>query len=342
MGRRPTITDVAQAAGVSVSTVDRVLSGRAKVKTNTAERVVEAAKEIGFYGVGAMQARVGSAKPAFTFGFLLQQGGRPFYRLLAETLEKACRQCTTARVTPLVHHLEDLSPEHVSQEILGMASRVDALAVVAAEHPRIAQAIESLAGDTVPVWALISSLSAGCSVGYAGLDNWKVGRTSAWLFHRLCKQPGKLAIVVGSHRYRCQELNESGFRSYFREHAPDFQLLEPMITMEDRRVARELTQDMLSRNPDLAGLYISGGGITGVLQALRENTRPQGLVTVGYEFMGETRAALIDGILSVVISHPLERLSRETVDAMAKAAIERPVVLPNITVPFDIYTSENI
>jgi hypothetical protein len=35
-------------------------------------------------------------------------------------------------------------------------------------------------------------------------------------------------ILVGNHRYRCQEMNESGFRSYFREHAPGFTLLEPL------------------------------------------------------------------------------------------------------------------
>lgn len=342
MARRPTIADVATAAGVSVSTVDRVLSGRATVNSKTAERVVEAAKGIGFYGVGAMQGRIGASKPAFTFGFLLQQGNRPFYRILASTLEKACRECTAARVTPVVQHLEDLSPEAVSQEILQLGSRVDTLGIVAAEHPRIAQAIETLAGQGKPTWGLISSLSAGCSVGYAGLDNWKVGRTSAWFFDHMCRKPGKLGIIVGSHRYRCQELNESGFRSYFREHAPDFQLLEPMITMEDRRVARELTRDMLNRNPDLGGLYISGGGITGVLQALRENPRPEGMVTVGYEFMDETRAALIDGILSVVISHPIERFSRETVDAMAAAVAEPPAVLPNVTIPFEIYTAENL
>src|SRR5690349_3894408 len=42
---RPTIADLAQAAGVSVSTVDRVLNGRDPVRRPTAERVLAAAEE---------------------------------------------------------------------------------------------------------------------------------------------------------------------------------------------------------------------------------------------------------------------------------------------------------
>ena len=45
--RRPTIADLAQAAGVSVATVDRVLNGRLPVRSETARKVSEAAERIG-------------------------------------------------------------------------------------------------------------------------------------------------------------------------------------------------------------------------------------------------------------------------------------------------------
>ena len=62
-------------------------------------------------------------------------------------------------------------------------------------------------------------------MSYVGLDNWKVGRTSAWAFANICKAPGKIGILMGNPRYRNQEMNEAGFRSYFRESAPYFVLL---------------------------------------------------------------------------------------------------------------------
>src|SRR4051812_6722809 len=88
-------------------------------------------------------------------------------------------------------------------------------------------AVDRLRGRGVPVLALVSDLSAPNGAGYVGLDNWKVGRTAAWAVADLRQRPGDVAIVVGSHRYRCQEACEMGARSYFREYAPDLQLLEP-------------------------------------------------------------------------------------------------------------------
>ncbi|MDR3529641.1 MAG: LacI family DNA-binding transcriptional regulator, partial [Rhodopila sp.] len=56
---RPTITDVARAAGVSVSTVDRVLTGRHQVRPATVARVLTAADTIGFRAAETARQRLG-------------------------------------------------------------------------------------------------------------------------------------------------------------------------------------------------------------------------------------------------------------------------------------------
>jgi LacI family transcriptional regulator len=207
----------------------------------------------------------------------------------------------------------------------------------------VAQAVDTLHGRGTPVFALISQLSATGLVPYVGLDNWKVGRTSAWAFENICRAPGKLGILVGNHRYSCQEMNESGFRSYFREHAPGFTLLEPLSTFESSAIAQEMTERLLYENPDLAGLYVAGGGITGALAALRASGRAGQIVVVGYELMDVTRAALLDGTLTFVISHPLPRLAAEAVSGMIQALHAGSAGASFSSVlPFEIYTRENI
>jgi LacI family transcriptional regulator len=47
----------------------------------------------------------------------------------------------------------------------------------------------------------------------------------------------------------CQELNKMGFRSYFREHAPQFMLLEAKASLEDERYAGEVTRELLLSRP---------------------------------------------------------------------------------------------
>jgi LacI family transcriptional regulator len=307
-------------------------------------RVLEAARQIGFYGLGALQHRVEQARRRHRLGVIIQNPHHPFSELLERHLIAAAEQVDAEDEIRLrLEHLDDLSPETVAARMLALAEDSDALAVLAAEHPLVTDAIDQLAARGVPVIALISSLSARSNVGYVGLDSWKVGRTAAWTFDHLCAVPGKLGILVGTHRYRCHDLYESGFRSYFREHTRPFTLLEPMSTFESDAIARELTERLLREHPDLQGLYVSGGGISGVLAAVRASGHAGRLVTVGHDLMDTTKAGLLDGSLTLVISHAFEQIARETLTATLRARQSGPAAgSQSVLVPFQLYTRENI
>jgi hypothetical protein len=107
----------------------------------------------------------------------------------------------------------------------------------------------------------------------------------------------------------------------------------------------EITLDRLGRTPDLVGIYVVGGGITGVIPALREDpsAASRNLAVVGRGLMTETLAGLVDGVIKVVLSHP-RRLSAGTlVEAMAQSTISNGGdSLVQRVVPFEIYTAENV
>lgn len=340
MARRPTIQDLAARADVSVSTIDRILNGRDKVRSGTAERVLAAAEELQFYALPALRQRLKVSPDRLKIGFLLQQSHRGFYRSIAEALASAA-EAHAEPVEVLVEHMNDLSPEAVSDRILRMGEQVQALGVVSAEHPRVSAAIEALAARGVPTYGLISELTAACGTGYVGLDNWKVGRTAGWAIAGLCKRPGRVGIVVGNHRYRCQELNESGFRSYMREHASEFTMLEPVQTFEDNTIAREVTEQLLRREPDLVGLYVAGGGMPGALEALRSSGRAQGMVTVGNDITEHTRTGLMDNLLAMVFAHPVQRLAEEAIGHIVRELASGAQVTKRL-LPFEIFGPENI
>lgn len=342
---RPTIPDLANAAGVSVATVNRVLAGSESVRMPTRMLVQEAAERIGFYGLGTIQAKVAASRPKYRLGFLLLQPHRPFYQLCAAAIRTAALEAANSGVDVEVRieFLEDLSPQNTATRALDLGAECDSICLTSAVHPVVIQAVETLQARGLPVFAFISQLSAAGLVHYIGLDNWKVGRTSAWAIDNLCKVPGKIGILMGNPRYRNQEMNESGFRSYFREHAPDFILLEPLSTFESGAVAQEMTEKLLTEHPDMTALFVSGGGISGAMTALRASGRAGKIVVVGYDLMDSTQAGLLDRTLSVVISHPLQLLAEELIKGMIRAA-HRPGEGVNHTriVPFQIYTRENL
>lgn len=338
---RPTIRDLAAAAGVSVATVNRIIAGSDHVRGETVERVLQAAQQVGFYGLGALKHRVAQATVRFRLGVVIQSPHRQFSSVLAQGFTEAARSDPHLRVH--VEQLEDLSPESVAETLREVGRDSDALAVLAAEHPIVADGIDALAAAGVPVVAIVSPLSARANVGYVGLDSWKVGRTAAWAFHHMSRRAGELGFLVGTHRYRCHDLYESGFRSYFREYTTDLNLLDSQATFESDANARELTEKLLRDHPSLAGVYVSGGGINGAMAALREMDRQHAVLLIGHDLMSSTKSGLLDGTLSLVIGHPFEQIGTEAIAACRRAKAGGPDAgSQRFYVPFSLYTRENI
>ena len=66
-------------------------------------------------------------------------------------------------------------------------------------------------------------------------------------------------------------------------------------------------------------------------------------VCVGYELFEATRTGLIDGLLTMVLSHPLDAFARETVASMMRAKNATPEAgAQTVNLGFEIYTSENV
>jgi LacI family transcriptional regulator len=341
---RATIQDVAIAADLSVSSINRALHQPQSVRAETLQVILQAAESVGFYGIGSIRDSVQSARPKVRLGILLLQRNRSFYKALASAFEQAAKSAQGYEVLIQIDYLEELSPQNVSDSLVRLAQKSDVIGVVAPEHPTISATIEKLAEQGKKFFGLISPLTARCGVGYVGLDGWKVGRTAGWAFHNMCKNDvAKIGILVGNHRFRCQEIFESGFRSYFREHANNFVLLEPQSTFENSNIAREVTEDLISKHADMAGLFVCGGGISGVIEALHDTGRARDIFVVGFDNAGVTQAALLDGTLNFLFGHPIAKQAQETIDAMIRATSFGADVPPqSISLPFEIFTPENL
>jgi len=338
---RPTINDLAREAGVSVATVDRVLNRRLPVREDTARRVAAAAEAIGYHAAGLLKRRL-SETPSRRFGFLLQKPDQ-FYTLFGKELTSATKSSHEVEGKPLLDFIGELSPPVIAQKIRETAPRVDALAVVALDYPQINEAVEDVTAAGTPVFTLLSQITTPAVTGHLGLDTRKNGRIAGWTISRLARQPGKIGILVGSHRYLNQELSEISFRTYMREHAPDFQLLEPIVNLDDERLAYEAVTSMVANNPDLVGVYVSGGGQEGLIRALRENTGRPHLVAVCNELTAATRSALLDGTVDLSLGTPIAALSQRLVQLMIRATNGAEVPhFPPVLLPPDVLLSENI
>jgi len=342
---RPTIADLAAEAGVSVSTVNRILGGTASVRGATMLRVQSAAERIGFYGLGAIDDRLKKTIPHHRLGFLLQQSTRELYQLFARKIVAACRTRTDEVIEPVVDFVDLLTPENIALRLRALGQDCDAVAMIAADHPVIGNAIRDLAERGIPVVTYITDQSAPERAAYVGTNNWKMGRTAAYLVSHMVPDHARIAVFLGNFRYLCQDVADASFRAYVREHAPGLIVEESRPTNEDAGEAYRMARALIAEHDDLAAILIFGGGISGILRALREvpETRRRSIRVICRDIGPETRNGLSEGRITAALCHPLDTTSALLVQTMIDViGRDGPAATLQRTVPFEIVTPENI
>jgi LacI family transcriptional regulator len=343
MANRPTIQDVAREAGLSTATVDRVLNAREKVREDTAKRVYEAARLIGYHAAPLIGQRVQMDLPRLRLGVVLHKERQAFYQSFKAEIERAVTEATGLRASAVIEFAASQAPSDFTTLIEGMAGRVDAIAATAVTHPEVTEAVIRLNTKGIPCFALLNDFAQGVRQNYLGLNNMKIGRIAAHLIAQTTHQAGKIAVFVGGYRWHGHELRETGFRSYFREYAPQFTILDTLVNLETRQLTYEATLDLLERHPDLRGIYCAGGGMEGAIAALREVRQPGEVALVVNELTPESRSALISRDVSMVIATPLTRLCADLV-TLAAAAVQdgiTPVQGQHFLQP-DLYLPESV
>lgn len=349
MKPKVSIQAIAEAAGVSTATVDRVLNSRLPVREGTALRVIEAADQLGYHAVHLMRQRLPVRGANRRLGFCLQKRSSPVYQALAQALRDAVASQTGGQGTAVIEFIDALEPRAIAERLLDLGRRVDALGVVALDHPHVTAAVATLHAEGRPCLALLSDLSAPQRLGCVGIDNRQRGRTAAWAVRRLARadrpDDGEVAVFIGSHRYLGQEASEMAFRAALREHAPGLRVLDAQVNLEDEQLGYEATLALLARHPDLVGLYDTGGGATrGIVRALREEAAGRGIVVVAHGLTPEHREALVDGVIDLVIETPVVPVAETAVRVLlaalqpgAQPAFGQPFVLPLV-----LHTPENV
>lgn len=138
--RRPTMTDVARMAGVSLKTVSRVVNNVPTVDQAMAERVFTAIAELGFRR-NDVARNLRSHSTSATVGLLIEDIANPFYSAIAA----AAAQAALSRETMLITASSEEDAERERRLLIEMCQRrVDGLLVVpaGADHAYLRAEIE--------------------------------------------------------------------------------------------------------------------------------------------------------------------------------------------------------
>jgi LacI family transcriptional regulator len=311
---RPTLADVARAAGVSTATVDRALNERAGVHARTRRRVLAAAQGLGYLDPTPTET---GARP-LDLALIVPGGTNTFFGLLSTCLEEiAQRRGQEARIQ--VHRMEAFRPEVLAAGLQDLARSADGIALIALDHPAVRTAIRGAAAAGVRVLTLVSDIADVPRDLYVGIDNRAAGRLAGHLLGRFLRRPGPVAMFAGSLSYRGHEERANGFRRILAEEFPALPVLETREMHDDVEECYHVAASLLRDMPDLAGIYNIGAGNRGIVRALEEAGRVHDVVFIGHELTEHTRRFLLAGSMDAVIDQDPRQEAELAVNALIQA-----------------------
>ncbi|RST85351.1 LacI family DNA-binding transcriptional regulator [Aquibium carbonis] len=339
---RPTVNDIAKAAGVSLATVDRVLNQRPGVTEKTVGRVNAAIDQLGY--VRDVTAANLARQRRYRMTFVLPETPVLFVGTLREAIAEAVRGSASDRTDVRIVTFPADNP-HALVRALRTISRAntDGMAIFAPETPHVRDAIARLKADGVPIVALVSDLPNTDRDHFVGIDNVAAGRTAGLLmgkFHG--RQPGAVMVLVSSMQARDNVERRLGFDRIMAERFPRIEVLPSIEGHDNDDVTARVVNAVLDNRPDITGIYSIGHGSRALLDLLRARMAPGTLSVVAHELTKVTRDALKTGMFDAVISQNVGHIVRSAIRVLRAKSDGVGIVPSQERIRIEIVVQENL
>jgi LacI family transcriptional regulator len=338
---RVTIEDVAQEAGVSLATVDRVLNSRPGVREQTAARVRAAILKLG-YRPDPLAARL-ARKETFRFCFVLPAGVNSFMASLGGQVAQTAEWLSGQRAFIDTIEVDVFDPEALAAALEGLEHRYQGVAVVALDHPLVRAAIDELVARGVAVVTLVSDVPSSQRVRYVGIDNSAAGRTAGTLMGRFAAgRKGTIGVIAGSLSLRDHVERQFGFAQVIAGEYPGLKALAARESRNEPGRSRHIAETLLAEHPDLVGIYNVGAGNRGVAAALEGAGRDRRVIFIGHELTVHSRRFLVRGIMDAVINQDPGHEARSAARILLAQCSGAPIVAEQERIRIDIFIRDNV
>jgi LacI family transcriptional regulator len=336
---RTTIADIARKAGLSTATVDRALNGRAGVSAANRQRVLRAAKELGYLPSEGMFPL--PSRPAH-LEFLVPFGENAFMRDIARAIAEF------AATLPLVAScnvimIDGIGPDALIPALDGLSLDTNGVGMITTDHPRTREAIRRLHDSGIPVVTIASDVLSAPRAAYVGVENRIAGRTAGQIMGLMCgRREGAIGLFLGSRAFHGHQEREGGFRAVLEEEFPGLRILPVVETGEDSRKSRKGMEALLRGYPQLAGVYCVGAGRKGIVEAIRAATPARRPFVIVHDLTESSRAWLLDDLVDVVIDQNARLVGEQAVIRLLGAIATSSPLLAARNIEPRIILRENI
>lgn len=210
-----------------------------------------------------------------------------------------------------------------------ISRKVSAIVMAACDANALVPAIQQAIDAKIPVITIDSGANSDLPLSFVATDNIAGAKAAADALAKLIGGPGKVGLIPFVPGAATSELREDGFEEGLKAH-PDLTLVSKQYCQSDVAKAMSITQDMMTANPDLAGIFAANeAAAIGAAQAIRAAGKAGQVKLVAFDAAEEEISALKEGVVqALIVQSPFNMGAlgvKAAVDAINGKAVEKRI-----------------
>lgn len=349
MARKATINMVAERAGVSRGTVDRVLNSRPHVKPEIEEKVLRAMHELNYVPPKPEQAAALGLSttvvdlPSCRLGVLLTNEGGHLRRELLRGIDGAQSLLRDYGVEIVVQKCEtDLPDESVERLNCLVDEGVNGIAMCAKDHISITRRVNELTKQGIAVVTMNTDLTGCDRLCFIGQDLVRGGRVAGELLAKYITPDDNLLIAIGNPEFNAHRLRLQGFCERIYERGFNGGRLQMLETYNDYTLTYQKVREAIERVPDIRGIYMANHSVTGCVEAVRDMGLTGKVHIVSHDLTDSTRRLLKSGEIDFTIAQNINQQSYQALMTLREYVQRHIMPHAEQHAPIEIVCAENL
>lgn len=297
-----TQNQIAEIAGVSRSTVGRVLNHCEDVNEETRRKVTDIIERMNYHPNRAGKALAIKQKN-LKIGCIIIQADNPFYAELNKGIQKAAEEFKTYGIGVIVESVVFKTEEQIRKIDELLEQNITALVIQPTIENSIAEKLLEVERSGIPIVTVNTDLpnfhSTFC---YVGNDFYLCGKTAANLMEMITGGSCSIGIITGFSNAKSHADRVKGFQDYIST-IPGMTISAIAENMDDEMESYFVTKTMLQEHPDINAVFLVAGGVHGAGTAIKnvQSEQQRSIRAISFDDVPTTRSLVRDGTIQATI-----------------------------------------
>lgn len=346
MAERIRIKDIAEKAGVSAGTVDRVLHGRPNVSAKARAMVEKALREQNYRP--NIYASALAYNKSYSFSALIPRHEQIAYW---EEVEQGIRMAVEAHkdlnITADIDYydrFDDKSFINIANSCI--AKRPNGIVLVPVGLDATREITDKLHSQSIPFVLLDSYMPDLKPLAFYGQDSFSSGYFAARMLMLIASKEKEVVLMKitkdGRVVSKQQANREVGFRHYMRDHFPDIKITDLELPFDGTRQQYDKLLDAFFAAHPNVHHCITLGSKAHVMGEYLLRTNRRDVQIMGYDMVKKNAECLRQGSISFLIAQHAYQQGYSCIDALFKAVVLKTKIQPVNYMPIELLTPENV